>query len=153
MPRHGLATHLSGDGRYVVFESMASNLVSGDMNGVIDVFVHDRQTKRTTRVSIASSGAQANNTSVNPTLSTDGRYVTFESFATNLSPDKADGPKQTFVHDRQAGQARRASNDDDGSHAHNVGTPMPCRAAPTEARRKHWPRSRKVERLCCPITS
>lgn len=105
------SAHLSEDGRYVVFESLASNLVPGDTNNVIDVFVHDRQTKRTTRVSVASGGAQANNMSVNPFISADGRYVTFESFATNLLPDKADGPKQTFVHDRQTGQTIRVPSD------------------------------------------
>ena len=105
------AAHLSGDGRYVVFESLASNLVPGDTNGVIDIFVHDRETKRTTRVSVATDGRQANNTSVNPSVSDDGRYVTFDSFATNLTPDRPDGQKQTFVHDRETGYTRRAQAD------------------------------------------
>lgn len=105
------APHVSEDGRFVVFESLASNLVPGDTNGVIDIFVRDRQTKQTARVSVASDGMQANNASVNPTLSADGRYVTFESFATNLSPDKGDGPKQTFVHDRETWQTARAPNE------------------------------------------
>lgn len=102
------AARLSEDGRYVGFESLASNLVPSDTNGVIDVFVHDRQTKRTTRVSVASDGAQANSLSVNPSMSADGRQITFESFATNLSTDQADLPKQIFVHDRETGQTLRA---------------------------------------------
>jgi len=105
------AAHLNADGRYVVFESLASNLVSGDTNGVIDVFVYDRQSKRTTRVSVASGGMQANNMSVNPSISADGRFVTFETFATNLSPNKADGRTLTFVHDRKTGETRRAPVD------------------------------------------
>lgn len=114
---------LSGDGRYVVFESLASNLVPRDTNGVIDVFVHDRQTQQTTRVSVASGGLQANNTSVNPTLSADGRYVTFESFATNLTPEQSDGQKQTFVHDRETGRTMRAPNQSAAGAA--VGLPTP----------------------------
>lgn len=103
------AARLSEDGRYVAFESLASNLVPGDTNGVIDVFVYDRQTKRTTRVSVASDGAQANNMSVHPMLSPDGHQVTFESFATNLSTDQAEQLKQTFIHDRETGQTLRAT--------------------------------------------
>ena len=105
------SAHLSEDGRYVVFASMASNLVSGDTNGAIDIFVHDRQTKRTTRVSVVSGGKQANNMSVNPSISADGRFVRFESFATNLLPGIVDGAKQTFVHDRQTGQTIRVPSD------------------------------------------
>jgi Tol biopolymer transport system component len=85
--------------------------VQGDTNGVIDIFVHDRATGQTTRVSVATDGTQANNTSVNPTLSVDGRYVAFDSFATNLTDEKPDGPKQTFVYDRETGRTTRASAD------------------------------------------
>lgn len=97
------ASHLSADGRYIVFESLASNLVSGDTNGVIDVFVHDRQAGRTSRVSVGNDGTQANNASVNPTISEDGRYVTFESFATNLLPVKPEQAKQVLVYDLKTG--------------------------------------------------
>jgi Tol biopolymer transport system component len=126
------AARLSQDGRYVVFESLASNLVPGDTNGVIDVFVHDRQTKRTTRVSVVSGGAQANNMSVNPSISADGRYVMFESFATNLLPDKADGPKQTFVHDRQTGQTIRVPSDGMKGPVTSFSAPMPGREGKME---------------------
>lgn len=101
------APHLSADGRYIVFESLASNLVPGDTNGVIDVFVHDRQTGRTSRVSVGSDGTQADNASVNPTISADGRYVTFESFATNLLPVKPEQAKQVFVYDLKTGVLQR----------------------------------------------
>ena len=101
------APHLSADGRYIVFESLASNLVPGDTNGVIDVFVHDRQTGRTSRVSVGNDGSQADNASVNPTISADGRYVTFESFATNLLPVKPEQAKQVFVYDLKTGVIQR----------------------------------------------
>jgi archaellum component FlaF (FlaF/FlaG flagellin family) len=118
------AAHVSRDGRYVVFESLASNLVPGDTNGVIDVFVHDRQTQHTTRVSVATGGSQANNTSVNPTVSGDGRFVTFESFATNLTPEQTDGQKQTFIHDRETGKTVRAPNHSAADSA--AGPPTPA---------------------------
>jgi hypothetical protein len=58
---HSVSSSISGDGRFVVFESTATNLVSGDTNNAADVFVHDLQTKQTTRVSVASDGMQGNN--------------------------------------------------------------------------------------------
>ena len=70
-------TTISGDGRYVAFASDASNLVDGDTNEATDIFVHDRQTGVTTRVSVDSSGAQANGGSDTPVISNDGRYVAF----------------------------------------------------------------------------
>lgn len=106
------SAHLSGDGRFIVFESLASNLVPGDTNGVIDIFVHDRQTKRTSRVSVGDGGVQADNASVNPTISPDGRYVTFDSFATNLTVEKGDGRKRTVVHDRLTGRTKAVSDGD-----------------------------------------
>jgi hypothetical protein len=83
------APRISGDGRYVVFESFASNLVSGDTNGVTDVFVHDRQTATTTRVSVASNGTQGDRAATAPTISDDGTRIAFISDATTLvaSPD------------------------------------------------------------------
>jgi hypothetical protein len=75
---------ISADGRYVAFYSSASNLVSGDTNGMYDVFVHDRRTGQTIRLSAASDGSQSNDLSQFPSISADGRYVAFESNAGNL---------------------------------------------------------------------
>lgn len=61
---------ISGDGRYVAFESLATNLVSGDTNSKMDIFVHDRQTAQTTRVSVATGGAESNGQSERPSIST-----------------------------------------------------------------------------------
>ena len=100
---------LSADGRVVAFESFANNLVAGDSNGASHIFVHDRQSGQTTRVSISSTGAQGNNNSFRPVLSADGRFVAFESVASNLVPGDSNGVRDIFVHDRQSGQTTRVS--------------------------------------------
>lgn len=100
---------INADGRFVVFESSASNLVAGDTNGAWDVFVHDRNTGATERVSVNSTEGQANNSSINPAISPDGRFVAFESTATNLVPGDANGTTDVFVRDRQAGTTERIS--------------------------------------------
>jgi len=94
----------SADGRYIAFVSNATNLVPGDTNGDRDIFVRDRQSGTTTRVSVSSSGAQGNHNSHGlPTISSDGRYVGFSSFATNLVSGDANAKEDVFVHDRQDG--------------------------------------------------
>ena len=109
---------ISADGRYVAFESYATNLVSGDTNGYIDVFVHDRQGGGTTRVSVTSDGAQGGTGSWNPSISADGRYVAFMSAASNLvSGDTC--CSDIFVHDRQSGQTTRVSVASDGAQGNN----------------------------------
>jgi len=75
---------ISNDGRYVVFESTASNLVPDDDNGVADIFIHDVIASKTSRVSLTALGAEANGGSFNPDISGDGTHVAFESLATNL---------------------------------------------------------------------
>lgn len=99
---------LSVDGRYVVFTSDASNLVNHDTNGHADVFVHDRQTGQTQRVSVASDGTEGNDSSLQPAISADGRYVCFESYATNLLSTPA-LPHEVYVYDLQTGQVRHVS--------------------------------------------
>ena len=94
---------ISANGRYVAFESSADNLVSGDTNGVWDVFVRDRLTNTTNRVSVATNGAQANDTSSSPAISADGRHVAFVSRASNLGILHPHGNANVFVHDRQSG--------------------------------------------------
>ena len=94
----------SSDGRYVAFESSATNLVAGDTNTKPDVFVHDRQTGATTRVSVDSFAAEGDDRSAVPSISSDGRYVAFESDATNLVGVGNDnnGAPDIFVDDLQA---------------------------------------------------
>lgn len=106
---------VSADGRYVAFWSYASNLVSGDTNSTRDIFVYDRETQQTSRVSIASDGTQANGYSWHPSISDDGRYVAFISHASNLVSGDTNGGRDVFVHDRQTGETSRVSVASDGS--------------------------------------
>ena len=115
------AVAISGDGRYVVFQSEASNLVAGDTNGADDIFVHDRQTGATSRVSVDSSGAEANAGSRAPAISSNGRYVTFSSGATNLVAGDTNGKTDVFVHDLQTGQTTLASVSSTGQQADGGG--------------------------------
>jgi tricorn protease-like protein len=113
------APSISGDGRYVAFHSADSNLVPGDTNRTFDVFVHDRKTGRTTRVSVSSAGRQANGENVGaPSFSADGRYVAFNSLATNLvSGDTKDNDiLDVFVRDLRTGTTTIASLGAAGQH-------------------------------------
>ena len=101
---------ISTDGRYVAFASRASNLVSDDTNESYDVFVRDRVSGATKRVSLASGtpGEQSNDDSDWPSISADGRYVAFFSYATNLIPGGS-GAGHVFVHDLQAHTTEQVS--------------------------------------------
>ena len=88
---------ISADGRFVAFHSDASNLVAGDGNGTSDVFVRDRATGKTRRVSVSSAGAEGNGASYNPSISADGRFVAFESSASNLVAGDGNGTSDIFV--------------------------------------------------------
>ncbi|HKN37955.1 MAG TPA: hypothetical protein VJ622_06345 [Acidimicrobiia bacterium] len=93
---------ISADGRWVAFASAASTLVAGDTNGTEDVFVYDRLSRTTERVSLSSAGEQGNGDSFGPAISADGRYVAFTSSASNLTPDDTNGELDIFVRDRVA---------------------------------------------------
>ena len=113
------ASSPSADGRYVAFESQADNLVLGDTNGVYDIFVRDRHTSQTWRVSVDSSGGEGNGESVSPAISADGRFVAFVSRADNLVVGDTNGTSDVFVHDRQTGQTVRVSVASDGRQGNN----------------------------------
>ena len=100
---------LTANGRFVAFVSFATNLVVDDTNGTGDVFVYDRQTETTTRVSVGPRGTQANDFSDDTAMSAYGRFVAFYSFASNLVPDDTNGVADVFVHDRRTGTTRRVS--------------------------------------------
>jgi len=111
---------VSEGGRFVVFDSDATNLVPGDSNGQTDVFVRDRQTGATTRVSVNSAGREGNLASMKPAMSPDGRYVVFDSSAFNLVPGDTNGLPDIFVHDRNTGVTERVSVDTEGNEGNGV---------------------------------
>ena len=108
---------LSPDGRYVAFESTASNLVTSDFNFASDIFVRDRQSSQTSRESVASNGAQADGRSISPAISSGGRYVAFQSNATNLVGGDSNSSDDIFIRDRQSGQTLRVSVSSAGAQA------------------------------------
>jgi Tol biopolymer transport system component len=121
-------TCVSGDARYVAFASLASNLVPGDTNSRWDVFVRDRQTRSTIRASVGAGGIQANGDSEFPSISADGRYVTFVSTASNLVPGDTNVRADIFVRDLQAGTTDRVSVSSTGAQA-NDGSFLPTISA------------------------
>jgi len=94
--------HVSATGRYVVFSSDASNLVPGDTNGWHDVFVKDFGTGLTDRLSLGPNGAQGNDRSSEPRITSDGRWVVYSSRATTLSPFDQNHLSDVYVADRIA---------------------------------------------------
>lgn len=99
----GSAPAISGDGRYVVFASDASDLVPGDGNGQVDLFVRDRVASTTARVSISSAGAEADGNSLDPAISADGRVVAFTSGATDLIDGEWTSGNHVYVRDLARG--------------------------------------------------
>ena len=108
---------ISANGRFVSFTSDASNLVQGDTNNVQDLFVHDRRTRRTTRVSVNSRGRQGNDDSSESDISATGRFVLVSSTATNLVRNDLNGYEDLFVHDRMTGTTRLVSVRSNGAQA------------------------------------
>ncbi|HEY9805890.1 MAG TPA: hypothetical protein V6D04_04940, partial [Candidatus Obscuribacterales bacterium] len=107
---------ISADGRFVAFEFDASNLVPGDTNDKTDIFVRDTLTNTTTRVSVDSAGNQGNSVSYSPSISADGRFVAFESFASNLVPGDTNDERDIFVRDTLTNTTTRVSVDSAGNH-------------------------------------
>ncbi|MFB9470241.1 S8 family serine peptidase [Nonomuraea salmonea] len=106
------APRFSADGRYAIFDSMASNLVPGDTNGRNDVFLRDRQSGTTERISVTQDGTEVNGNAREATISADGRYVGFQSDAADLVPGDDNGVIDTFVLDRQAKTLTRVTGPD-----------------------------------------
>lgn len=119
---------VSSNGQFVAFESGATNLVDGDSNGKFDVFVRDLINETTERVSAGDGGTvEGDEDSFYASISDDGRFVAFESSATNLVADDTNGARDAFVHDRDTGETRRVSVDSDGNEGTggNQGTNRP----------------------------
>jgi len=105
---------ISGDGRFVVFMSSATNLVDGDTNASNDIFVRDTLLGTTSLVSVSSNGTQGSAASVSPTISTDGRYIAFSSSATNLVDNDTNGKDDIFVRDMVSGTTTLVSRTESG---------------------------------------
>ena len=119
---------ITADSRYVAFQSEADNLVVGDTNGWRDIFVRDLVAGTTTRVSISSSGGQSDGASFRPSISADGRWVAFESDASNLVVGDTNGVSDVFLHDRSSGETTRRSVSTGGAQGNGISY-SPCLSA------------------------
>jgi hypothetical protein len=108
---------ISASGRYVVFASQATNLVPDDTNEFNDIFVRDLQAGTTRRVSVSSTGEQANSVSHGPAVSADGQFVAFYSGASNLVAGDNNNTWDVFVHDNVTGTTERVSVSSTGSES------------------------------------
>jgi len=108
---------ISGSGRYAAFVSHATNLVAGDTNRRVDIFVRDLSNGTTRRASLSAGGVQANGPSGQPAVSANGRFVAFASQATNLVAGDTNGQPEVFVRDMVAGTTRRVSIGAGGAQA------------------------------------
>lgn len=113
---------VSADGRYVAFSSDSDNLVPGDANGTSDVFVRDRLTGRTERLTTGDPAQQQPGGSDSPSISWNGRYVAFASGRSDLVPGDDNGVADIFVADRWTGTTTRATVGADGTEADRAST-------------------------------
>jgi Tol biopolymer transport system component len=111
---------ISAEGRYVAFQSLASDLVAGDGNGLTDVFVRDLVAGTTVRASVDTGGGDPNDYSFGPSISADGRYVAFSSYASDLVDDDGNGTGDIFVRDLMAETTTRASVDTGGGDSNGA---------------------------------
>jgi subtilisin family serine protease/Tol biopolymer transport system component len=114
---------LNSDGSFVAYATASSNLVPNDTNNDLDIFVTDRKTGAVERVSVSSTGEQGNSFSLSPTLSVDGRYVGFNSGASNLVAGDTNGQTDTFVHDRVTGKTELISVTPSGAPGNGLSGP------------------------------
>lgn len=127
---------LSADGQRLAFWSRAADLVPGDTNGDPDVFVRDRRTGTTERISVSTTGEQGNGPSFEASISDDGRYVAFTSHASNLAPEDGNNDEDNpyvgldvFVRDLRTGTTTLASVLPDGSQSTGWGAAGPALSA------------------------
>ena len=120
---------ISADGKFVAFDSKAFNLVPGDTNNSGDIFVRDLLTNTTTRVSVGSAGNQGNSNSSYPSISADGKFVTFSSDASNLVPGDTNNSDDIFVRDLLTNTTTRVSVDSAGNQAIGISPAAPSISA------------------------
>jgi Tol biopolymer transport system component len=117
-----VAPAITSDGRFVAFAGYSSNFVAGDANGVADIFVRDRQSGTTECASVATGGALGNGESNLPSLSADGRFAVFDSYATNLVAGDTNGMPDIFLRDRLSGTTERISVATGGTQSNEYST-------------------------------
>jgi Tol biopolymer transport system component len=117
--RNNGPTSISADGRFVAWISNSTNLVHGDKNGQWDVFVHDRTARKTTRVSVSSTGDAANRKSDDPSISANGRFVAFRSRARRLVRDDTNRDWDVFVRDLKTRTTTRVSVNSTGAQVND----------------------------------
>ena len=105
---------ISANGRKIAFDSDSTDLVEGDLNGASDIFVHDRKSGETVRVSVTSEGAETNGSSASPAISANGRFVAFRSSGADLVEDDGNGSDDVFLHDLKTGTTICASVNEAG---------------------------------------
>lgn len=111
---------VSADGRYVAWQSAATNHVASDTNGVADIFYRDTQTNTTTRVSVSTAGVEGNGASTHPVMSADGRYVGFVSAASTLVTGDTNGVIDVFVRDTVLNTTTRMNLSSSGTQANGA---------------------------------
>ncbi|WP_455206035.1 PKD domain-containing protein [Kaarinaea lacus] len=114
---NSINSDVSADGRFIVFNSLATNLVNDDSNQTWDIFRRDRLTGQTKRISISQAGEQANAASLESVINSDGRYIAFSSVASNLIDSDTNGAKDVFLVDNDSGLVQRISVSADGIEA------------------------------------
>jgi Tol biopolymer transport system component len=119
---HSMYGSISADGRYVVYFALADNLVPSDNNEAADVFLRDRQTGATTRLSGGTGASEANGPSRFPAISSDGKHVAYQSDASNLVPDDGNSRTDIFLYELQSTGTQRISVPTAGGEAHDNST-------------------------------
>jgi len=118
---NSFAPRLTGDGRYIVFASDASNLAENDNNNVRDIFVYDTTNKQTEMISIAENGDYFDGMSMLPDISADGRYVVFQSLARNWGEDDTNNTWDALLHDRETKKTITTNVSSEGIESHSGG--------------------------------
>jgi Tol biopolymer transport system component len=113
---HSFAPAISADGRCVAFASHARNLISSDLDERADVFVRDLRTGTTQRVSVGLGGLEPTGDSLRPSISADGRFVSFESSAGNLVAEpRPEGSTWVYLRDLSKGTTTRSGGNADAA--------------------------------------
>lgn len=123
---NGISSHpaISATGRYIAFRSEANNLVAGDTNNFADIFVYDREEDTITRVNVSREGDQANSNAEMPSITSNGRFVSFQSTAKNMVSGDLNNTADIFVHDTNTGVTTIASIAGNGAQANSFTAPI-----------------------------